>query len=325
MGRKLHVGIEHDGVRIGERLGVSFHRTLRIPDDGSTYPLPPGLGRLPVVSMGRRRKHPSLVIPLRQREAMWIGFSGAAWKPNALKILVGGINAVSGGRDGGERLNLPQDYLVCPDQPWLDGFNAGNGTIRQFVAMPLGAGYAVEAAQGGPEEGGIKLVAFEPRSGRFPDVPPAKPSTPERTMSMAARMGLGAGGRMRQRIYPDPYGYDAWDQDWRGEVELQIVNSERFSELTGEEPPPTPIEFETYIAHGLPWFDLYDEERGTLARPEGSRLKTIAERDAERGVPGADAVTVVPPEAVRTIVRPEPRGRRTAQHVAKTREKRKPD
>ena len=28
--------------------------------------------------------------------------------------------------------------LVVPDQPWLDGINAGNGFIRQVVAMPLG-------------------------------------------------------------------------------------------------------------------------------------------------------------------------------------------
>ena len=27
---------------------VSFQRTLRIPDDGSVYPLPPGLGEFPI-------------------------------------------------------------------------------------------------------------------------------------------------------------------------------------------------------------------------------------------------------------------------------------
>ena len=71
------------------------------------------------------------------------------WKPNAVKVLVGGINAVSGSPDDGEA-GMPQDYLVCPPQPWLDGFNAGDGAIRQFVAMELGAGYAVEAGHGCP-------------------------------------------------------------------------------------------------------------------------------------------------------------------------------
>jgi len=36
-------------VRFGERLMVSFHRTLRLPEDSSTYPLPPGLGLLQVI------------------------------------------------------------------------------------------------------------------------------------------------------------------------------------------------------------------------------------------------------------------------------------
>ncbi len=30
------------------RLSIDFQRTLRIPDDGDDYPLPPGLGRFPL-------------------------------------------------------------------------------------------------------------------------------------------------------------------------------------------------------------------------------------------------------------------------------------
>lgn len=29
-------------------LAISFQRTLRVPDDGRTYPLPPGLGNFPI-------------------------------------------------------------------------------------------------------------------------------------------------------------------------------------------------------------------------------------------------------------------------------------
>ena len=39
----LEVRTDGDEIRIGERFSVSFLRTLRIPDDGKTYPLPPGL------------------------------------------------------------------------------------------------------------------------------------------------------------------------------------------------------------------------------------------------------------------------------------------
>ena len=44
----LDVSTDGHSVRIGERFSVTFQRTLRIPDDGSTYPLPPGLGNFQV-------------------------------------------------------------------------------------------------------------------------------------------------------------------------------------------------------------------------------------------------------------------------------------
>jgi hypothetical protein len=80
---------------------------------------------------------------------MWLNFSnqGPDWDldfPVAIKVATGKINAVTGEawRTGLHR--DPQDYMVSPDQPWLDGFAIGKGVIRQFGAMPLGDGYSVE-------------------------------------------------------------------------------------------------------------------------------------------------------------------------------------
>jgi len=54
------------------------------------------------------------------------------------------------------------DYIVIPDQPWLDGINNGDGTVKQFVAMPLGSGYTVEGQVTGKEEfGGIQMIVFD--------------------------------------------------------------------------------------------------------------------------------------------------------------------
>ena len=39
--------MENDGLNMGG-VGLQFMRTLRVPDDGKTYPLPAGLGRFPV-------------------------------------------------------------------------------------------------------------------------------------------------------------------------------------------------------------------------------------------------------------------------------------
>jgi hypothetical protein len=294
----LNVTIDKEMISIGERFAVSFQRTLRIPDDGRAYPLPPGLGRFPVLQVEDYLDHvPPLwreqggaFIPMYQREALWLGFHAASWKPNAVKIAVGRINAISGEPYDEVLHSDPQDYLVCPDQPWLDGLHTGQGSVRQFVAMPLGLGYTIEASMTGAETfGGIQIAVFEPKPGKFPDERPVTPDTgPVRAAipkpGGVAPMGLGAGGMMKQKIYSDPYGIDAWDQDNYGRIFVHIINSAEFFEITGLEPPPTPIAAKTYTEYGLPWFDLYDEAKSDIAPTEQlARVKTISARDAERG------------------------------------------
>lgn len=311
----MEVFVDAHAVRVGPRFAAAFQRTLRIPDDGRTYPLPPGLGRFPIFDAspfpdafpgaGDPSSPRAFFIPMYQREALWIGFQGAPWHPSAVLVSMGGINAVTGktGGPGGKTLDdSPQNYLVTPPQPWLDGFKTGEGIVRQFVAMPLGLGYSIEAALTGREgQGGIHITVFEPRPGRFPDAPP--PEAPAEKRPMAAmggagslRMGLGAGGVMKQRIHPDPHGLDAWDPGNFGEACIHIVNSARFREIAGEDPPPTPVDAAAYTRHGLPWFDLYDEAKGDLP---GSAIlasaRTIRERDAERGIDGATEPVEISP------------------------------
>ena len=119
-------------------------------------------------------------------------------------------------------------------------------------------------------------------------------------------MGLSAGGRMRQKLYPDRYGRQTWDRANKGTAAVEIVDAADFRKLTGREPPATPIDAETYAAHGLPWFELYDEPAGSVTPGEGARVKTVAERDAELGLPGRDPPVAIGSETVRTIHRPMP-------------------
>lgn len=300
----LAVAVEGARVRIGERFSVSFQRTLRIPDDGQAYPLPPGLGAFPIYRVADNSDRvPSswleqggIFIPMYQREALWLGFSAAHWKPNAVKVGTGAVNAVSG-LPWDEALHAdPQDYIVCPDQPWLDGINAGDGDVRQFVAMPLGAGYTVaEQVSADEAMGGIQLLVFEPKAGRFPDLPPpAKDDFLIEESAPQMDMGLAAGGRIVQKIYPDPYGIEVWDHEERGALSVHIVNSAQFRELTGLAPPPSPIDARTYTERGFPWFALYDEAREDLpAAPPLTSVKSVRERDAELGIAGeADDTSV---------------------------------
>ena len=295
----LPVRVQHDAIRIGPHFRVSFQRTLRIPDDGGIYPLPPGLGRFPVFRVADYaatvpaswRRRGGVFIPMYQREALWLSFECPWWRACAVKVGVGKVDAVSGAEWDRTLRDDPQDYLVCPDQPWLDGINAGDGFIRQFVAMPLGMGYTVEGQLTGTEEhGGIQILAVEPRPGRFPDREP-RPRLEDRyelcycaAPSAGAEMGIGAGGRMRQRIHPDPHGLEAWDPVRTGRVFVHIVNSMAFRDITGLEPPATPVSARTYTEHGLPWFDRYDEHRGDLpASPALAGVKGVREMDEANG------------------------------------------
>src|SRR5688572_18204419 len=137
-------------------LSVNFQRTLRIPDDGKTYPLPPGLGAFPLRHVddfasgapARWLERGGVTLPMYQSEALWIRLQpdfvaehGAEY-PFAIKVAAGKVNAVTGAPWRDELARDPQDYLVAPVQPWLDGYCVERGVIRQFVAMPLGSGYS---------------------------------------------------------------------------------------------------------------------------------------------------------------------------------------
>jgi hypothetical protein len=96
-------------------------------------------------------------------------------------------------------------------------------------------------------------------------------------------MGLAAGGRMKQKIYPDPHGIDTWDPARTSRVFVHIVNSELWREITGEPPPASPVTAREYAAHGLPWFDLYDEEAPTCEPADTlASVKSIKDLDAAK-------------------------------------------
>ncbi len=304
-------------------LRVAFQRTLRIPDDDDTYPLPPGLGRFPVRHVddfaervsGTWLRRGGVMLPMYQSEAMWLNFTSPSDYPFALKVATGKINAVTGEPwdDGLHR--DPQDYMVIPGQPWLDGYNVEKGMIRQFVAMPLGSGYSVEEQlTGKAEHGGLQIIAYpmkreaaerlfartQVRESSDANIL-MKPSAKMSLMSEAADMGLAPGGRMRQEIYDDEHDFTDWDTRRRSRCFVHLANAMVWRSVTGENPPTVAPTSEEYTRAGLPWFDYYGGDRKALngAEPFGG-LKTVSQLGKEKGdVPLPENTSVTPENVVK--------------------------
>ncbi len=274
---------------------ISFQRTLRIPDDNREYSLPPGLGRFPLnlvddyadtvpetwMSRG------GVFLPMYQAEAMWLNFDGDY--PMAVKVAAGKINAVTGEGWENELSSKPQDYVVVPDQPWLDGFSVMKGMIRQFVAMPLGEGYtAEEQLTGEAEHGGLQIVVYPLKASFYKreteeDYRPMA-YAPLRVSSPPPEMGLAPGGMMRQEIYEDDYGFDAWDTSVRSRCFVHILNSVQFLNVTGANPPSEPPSAFDYTKAGLPWFDYYDGDLKALKGAEKlAGLDSVAAKKLKKG------------------------------------------
>ncbi len=276
-------------------LRIDLQRTLRIPDDSATYPLPPGLGSFPMRHVDDHadrlpaswKEHGGVMLPIHQAEALWIDFDspfvdGCARYPFLVKIGTGKINAVTGETwdDGVHR--DPQNYVVIPEQPWLDGYCVAKDVIRQFVAMPLGDGYtAEEQITGEASWGGLQIAAYPMKAKVFRrrfgheeiSLGVAKHGAMER---LSTHMGLAPGGRMRQQIFEDPYDMADWDLRTSSRCFVHLANAAAWREITGQAPPPSPITAEAYTEHGLPWFDHYADAPTVDGSGELAGLKTVS-------------------------------------------------
>lgn len=283
---------------------ISFMRTLRIPDDNREYPLPPGLGRFPLRHVDDHadrlpaawKTHGGVFLPMHQSEAMWISLYRANY-PMALKVAAGKIDAVTGEAWSRELSADPQNYLVVPSQPWLDGFCVAKGTIRQFVAMPLGKGFtAEEQLTGKAEHGGLQIIAYPMKASvykelfeRVADVRLAKAEVEEGVVCAAAppaEMGLAPGGLMRQKIYEDSYGIDVWDTSASSRCFVHLLNSAQYFSVTGSHAPTMPPTAKDYSDAGLPWFEHYGGDKAAL---DGARklagLHSVAAKSWQQGTP----------------------------------------
>jgi hypothetical protein len=289
---------------------INFQRTLRIPDDEKTHSLPPGLGKFPLRHIedfdldkhNHLKERGGIIMPMFQAEAMWLNFDTIPSfddmeYPIAVKIGTGKICAVSGESWNSTLNRHPQDYLVVPEQPWIDGYNVEKGKIKQFVAAPMGKGYTVEEQiTGEADVGGLQIQVFpmkkefyerlneqrkqklrerraamERESAQFDDSRVMYSMEPPASCmeSPPVEMGLAPGGSMRQEIYEDPYDLEVWDLRKSQRCFVTIANADQWMSITGGEPPISPITAGEYTEAGLPWFEYYADDQTAI---EGAQL-----------------------------------------------------
>ena len=244
---------------------VEFQRTLRVPDDNQDYPLPAGLGQFPLYPVDDYPvsaawvKHGGIFLPMYQSEAMWINFDSSSGYPFAVKIAAGKINAITGCAWSNDLSPELQDYVVLPDQEWLDGFSVTENVVRQFVAMPLGEGVtAEEQVSGKAEWGGLQLIFYPMKAKEYRRLSKRSDNClKESELYSKNEMGLAPGGRINQEIAEDSYEFDVWDTSVSSRCFVHLLNSEVHHKVTGQAPPTEPITPEQYADAGIPWFDYY--------------------------------------------------------------------
>lgn len=271
------------------RFELSLESTLVLPDDGRDYGLTPPLGELPLVKVEgpvaavlgpESAARGGVAAPLARGAATWLRFTpnkttgrrGAY--PVAIKVGAGMRSAITAGPWSPGL--TPGDYCVAPPQQWVDGYAVERGLIRQFVAADVDDAATVETQlTGAGHFGGLQVEVVPMRGEVYERLYPYTPEPVYRGGGVSrgggvtrgggalesfspkgVEQGFAAGGLMRQRIEPDPYGLDVWDLDAAEKVFIHVLTVGAWYRATGR-PAPAPPSRETYARYGVPWFPAY--------------------------------------------------------------------
>lgn len=259
---KDQITFSFPGVHPDARMVVEFQRTIRIPEGGTEIPRLPSLGRYPLYSVeDHAQRVPAhwledggAMLPMYQSEAMWLSFQPAysvahdVFYPFAVKVGIGGMDAVTGERWSIGIHQWPQNFLVITDQSWLGGYRSPNGDVLQFSAMPLGSGYKPITSDSEAEMAGhIEIVVYPMNRGafdtRFPrdawksrlgDVPVKTPQ-----LLNARGPSTRPDALIRQKLEEGLFPIADWDVGTPTTYRLHLANSLHWCAITGGPPPTT--------------------------------------------------------------------------------------
>lgn len=122
-------------------------------------------------------------------------------------------------------------------------------------------------------------------------IAPIAMRSPQAVKKAVTSMGLGRGGEIEQKIYPDPYGIEVWKELPTAVEVIYMVSSEDFKQVTGYDAPPTPVTYEKYQQYGLPWFELHDQKyKDTKGSDIFAKLKPVGEGKAKKVLTAEDVL-----------------------------------
>lgn len=99
-----------------------------------------------------------------------------------------------------------------------------------------------------------------------------------------SEMGVSAGGKIQQKIYPDPHGVHVWDQDNFGRVFVHIASPELYEKIIGQRSHSAPTR-STYSQYNIPWFELKDNHMGDIEASDTlKKVKSVGQLNMDEGI-----------------------------------------
>ena len=109
-------------------------------------------------------------------------------------------------------------------------------------------------------------------------------------------------------IIADSYGIDSWDKNRTQALTIHLVNSLSYKNITGKNPPLSPITKVEYENSGIPWFSFYDENVPKVAGASlFKRILGVSEIANRRGEAAGDSKRAmnISPDKIRKIRTPD--------------------
>jgi hypothetical protein len=152
---------------------------------------------------------------------------------------------------------------ILPHEGWTDSAYGSNITYAAGSAVcsfdSLGGGEKSIATSGSFLKSAAPMKHSATRSLRA-----SKGITGQSVNSTFSEMGIGKGGKIIQKIYPDPYGLEVWRTEPSATLAVYLVNAHVFEQITGIK-VPAPVGHEIYDGK---WFGMNDKTEGDVAGSE---------------------------------------------------------